>query len=170
MLGDRIEVTPLSTSYTPALAPASRPVTKSFTPLVVVPNCSVTPAEVVPKHVARYWDMMALALHEPAKVIGPDAMLRDKPGFEVDFISRGSIAEAQYTTLRHEVLMVMRGYWRLGWQGGETVLAPGDTCAVPPNLARSLSPSMTGETSLFRVRNTDDRPGPTWKPASRSLA
>src|SRR4029077_7637716 len=39
MAGDRIEVTPPSTSFTPELAPASRAVTRSFTPLTVVPNC-----------------------------------------------------------------------------------------------------------------------------------
>jgi len=120
--------------------------------------------DVVPNHVARYWDMMALADRQPAKVIGPDAMLRDKPGFEVDFITRGSINEEAYTTPRHEIVMVMRGHWKLAWDGGEAVLAPGDTCAVPPGLSHSLVPSMTGEASLFRVRNTDDPAGPTWKP------
>ena len=120
--------------------------------------------DVVPNHVARYWDMMALADRQPAKVIGPDAMLRDKPGFDVDFITRGSITEETYTTPRHEIVMVMRGHWKLAWDGGEAVLAPGDTCAVPPGLSHSLAPSMTGEASLFRVRNTDDPAGPTWKP------
>jgi hypothetical protein len=120
--------------------------------------------DVVPNHVARYWDMMALADRQPAKVIGPDAMLRDKPGFDVDFITRGSITEEAYTTPRHEIVMVMRGHWKLAWDGGEAVLAPGDTCAVPPGLSHSLVPSMTGEASLFRVRNTDDPAGPTWKP------
>jgi mannose-6-phosphate isomerase-like protein (cupin superfamily) len=123
-----------------------------------------TARDVVPNHVARYWDMMALADHQPAKVIGPDAMLRDKPGFEVDFISRGSVPTAPYTTPRHEILMVMRGYWKMSWDGGEKVLAPGDTCAVPPNLSHAIEPTMTGEASMFRVRNTDDPPGPTWKP------
>ena len=122
-----------------------------------------TTQEVVPRHVARYWDMMALADRQPAKVIGPDAMLPDKPGFEVDFLRRGSIPEAAYTTPRHEVLMVMRGHWKFGWDGGETALAPGDTCAVPPGVAHALAPSMTGEASLFRVRNTDDPAGPTWR-------
>ena len=122
--------------------------------------------DVVPNHVARYWDMMALADRQPAKVIGQDAMLRDRPGFDVDFITRGSIAEEAYTTRRHEIVMVMRGHWKLAWNGGEAFLAPGDTCAVPPGLSHSLAPSMTGEASLFRVRNTDDPAGPTWKPHS----
>ncbi len=117
--------------------------------------------EVIPNHVARYWDMMALADRQPAKVIGADAMLRDRPGFEVDFITRGSIPQAPYSTPRHEVLMAMRGHWQLSWNGHEKVLAPGDTCAVPPGLEHSLAPAMTGEASMFRVRNTDDKAGPT---------
>lgn len=114
--------------------------------------------------VRRYWDMMALAGDGPCPVIGEKAVIRDKPGFEVDLITRGSIARDPYTTDRHEILMAMRGHWRLGWGGGETVLAPGDTCAVPPGVARSLEPSISGEASLYRVRNTDDPAGPTWKP------
>jgi mannose-6-phosphate isomerase-like protein (cupin superfamily) len=123
-----------------------------------------TALDVVPNHVARYWDMMALANRQPAKVIGPDAMLPDKPGFEVDFITRGSLPATPYTTPRHEILMVMRGHWKITWDDHEKVLAPGDTCAVPPHLARSLEPNMTGEASMFRIRNTDDAAGPTWKP------
>ena len=129
--------------------------------LKAFPEVSVE--DVVPGHVARYWDLMALAGTKPAKVIGEHAMLRDKPGFEVELLTRGSIPETPYATPRHEVLMVMRGHWKLNWEGGETTLAPGDTCAVPPNLKHSLAPSMTGEASVYRVMNTDDRAGPTWK-------
>ena len=57
--------------------------------------------------------------------------------------------------------MVHRGHWRLSFDGGETVLAPGDTCAVPPGLNRRLEPTMSGEAALFRVRDTDDPAGPT---------
>lgn len=122
-----------------------------------------TTLDVIPRHIARYHDLMALADRQPAKVIGADGKLPDKPGFEVDLIRRGSIAATPYTSPRHEILMVMRGHWRLGWDGGETTLAPGDTCAVPPGLAHSLSPSMTGEASMYRVRNTDDPAGATWR-------
>jgi quercetin dioxygenase-like cupin family protein len=123
-----------------------------------------TTQSVVPNCVARYWDLMALADRQPAKVVGPDALLRDRPGFEIDFVRRDSIPETPYSTSRHEVLMVMRGHWRLAWEGGEATLAPGDTCAVPPNLAHALAPTMTGEASLYRVRNTDDPAGQTWNP------
>jgi len=59
--------------------------------------------------------------------------------------------------------MVMRGHWKLAWDGRSTVLAPGDVCAVPPGMRHSLTPSMTGEASLFRVTSTDDPAGPTWQ-------
>jgi mannose-6-phosphate isomerase-like protein (cupin superfamily) len=127
--------------------------------------------EVVPHYVGRYHDMMALAAKKPCAVIGKKALIVDKPGFEVDFITRGSIPEAMYETPRHEILMAMRGHWKMAWKGksgsGEVTLAPGDTCAVPPGLAHSLTPSMTGEASLFRIRNTDDKPGATWKPKKK---
>lgn len=122
-----------------------------------------TPRDVVPNHVARYWDLMALARTSPAKVIGADAILRDKPGFDVELLTRGSIPEETYTVDRHEVLMPVRGHWRLRWDVGETVLAPGDTCAVPPGLNHTLAPSMTGEASLYRIINTDDPAGATWR-------
>ncbi|MGJ8530178.1 cupin domain-containing protein [Maritalea sp.] len=118
-------------------------------------------ADVLPNFVARYWDMMALSRDAPTKVIGSDALLVDRPGFKVDFISNHSLDDQNYSTDSHEVLMVMRGHWRLTWDGGEVILAPGDTCAVPPNLTRKLAPSMSGEASLYRVRNTDDPAGLT---------
>ncbi|MCK5934534.1 MAG: cupin domain-containing protein [Fulvimarina manganoxydans] len=121
-----------------------------------------TAQDVVPHYVARYWDLMALAQKAPAKVIGSDAILKDKPGFDVELLTRGSIPESAYTTDRHEVLMPVHGHWRLSWDGGTTVLAPGDTCAVPPGLSHSLTPSMTGEASLYRITNTDDPAGSTW--------
>ncbi|WP_022951127.1 cupin domain-containing protein [Leucothrix mucor] len=118
-------------------------------------------SEIVPRFVARYQDMMALAAGQPANVISENGLIKDRPGFAIDFIKRGSIAETQYTSERHEILMVMRGHWQLSWEGGNATLAPGDVCAVPPQLAHSLKPAMTGEASLFRVSNTDDPAGPT---------
>jgi hypothetical protein len=117
---------------------------------------------VVRDYVARYWDMMALARQEPCKVISPEGLLKDRPGFEVDFITRGSLPEALYQTDCHEVLMIMRGHWKLAWGNHEKTLGPGDTCAIPPGLLRGVSPSMSGEASMFRVRNTSDPAGATW--------
>ena len=120
-----------------------------------------TTDDVIPNYVARYWDLVALSDHHPAKVIGADAKLKDRPGFEVDFITRKSLPAERYAIDRHEVLMPVRGYWHLGWEGGSAVLNPGDTCAVPPQLPHALRPAMTGEAALYRVHNTDDAAGPT---------
>ena len=117
--------------------------------------------QVVPFYVGRYHDMAALSASQPAQVIGDDALIRDKPGFEVEFLTRNSLVGNQGGMGRHHILMVHEGHWRLSWQGGEKTLAPGDTCAVPPSLAYQLGPSMTGSCSLFRVINTDDPAGPT---------
>jgi mannose-6-phosphate isomerase-like protein (cupin superfamily) len=119
--------------------------------------------QVVRDYVARYWDMMALARKAPAKVIGEKALLRDRPGFELEMLSHGSISPDLYAIDRNEILMVVRGHWKLAWEGGGTVLAPGDVCAVPPGMRHSLKPSMSGEASLFRVTNTDDAAGATWQ-------
>ncbi|WP_298292190.1 cupin domain-containing protein [uncultured Litoreibacter sp.] len=120
-----------------------------------------TTLDVVPHYVARYYDMMALSDRQPAKVIGPDAMLRDRPGFDVELLSRGSLGADRYSVPTNEVLMPMRGHWKLTWEQGEAVLNPGDTCAVPADLPHSLTPSMTGEASCFRILGTDDPAGAT---------
>lgn len=117
---------------------------------------------VVRDYVARYWDMMALAAKKPAKVIGENALIKDKPGFEVEFLTRGSISAEREVSEKPTVLMPVRGYWKLEWDGGETVLNPGDTALILPGESHSLAPSMTGETSLYRVITTDDTAGATW--------
>ena len=87
----------------------------------------------MPRFVARYWDMMAMADGRPASVIASDGMLRDQPGFRLELLRDGSITSDMYRTTRHEIMMVMRGHWRVTWEGGEASLAPGDTCAIPPD-------------------------------------
>ncbi len=118
-------------------------------------------SEVVGRYVARYHDMMAFSSHAPCEVIGANALIKDRPGFEVDFVSRDSLDGAMGRVPQHEILMIMRGHWRLSWEGGTSVLNPGDTCAIPPDLPYAIEPSMSGEASLFRVRNTEDQAGPT---------
>jgi mannose-6-phosphate isomerase-like protein (cupin superfamily) len=126
-----------------------------------------TPVEaVVPRYVARYWDLMALSGKQPAKVIGTDALLKDKPGFEVDFLSRNSLDDSTITPDKHVVLMPMRGHWALRVGDFDTVLNPGDTCLLKPGESYSLAPSMTGEASLYRVTETDDPAGATWSGAA----
>ena len=119
-------------------------------------------AEVLPNHVARYWDMVALADRTPCKVIGPDALLKDRPGFEVSFVTRASASDAKHSHDKPSVLMPVKGHWRVSWDGGQTVLAPGDTMSVPADLDHAAYPSMSGDAALYHVVGTDDPAGPTW--------
>ena len=119
--------------------------------------------EVVPHYVARYHDMMALASKASCKVLGAQGLIRDRPGFEIDLVSRGSAKETTHAHDRASVLMPVRGHWRLFWDGGESVLAPGDTASVPAGLPHGAVPSMEGEAALYHVVATDDPPGPTWR-------
>ena len=120
--------------------------------------------EVVRDYVGRYRDFMALAKDGPCKVISENGVLRDRPGFEVEFIKRGSIDSKQQHTDKYSVVMIMRGYWEISAEGIYTVLAPGDTSLVSPNTAYKLNPTMTGEASLYRIINTNDPAGSTWIP------
>ncbi len=122
-----------------------------------------TTAQVLPNHVARYWDMVALADRTPAKVIGETGMLRDRPGFEVDFLTRESATQDRHSHDRPSVLMPVTGHWRVDWDGGSATLAPGDTMSVPESLAHSVVPSMTGQAALYHIVGTDDPAGPTWQ-------
>ncbi len=121
--------------------------------------------EVVPHYVARKWDMVALSDGCPAEVIGESAMIVDRPGFEVDFVSRKSrTRDLMYDVDRHEVLISSEGYWRLSWDGDSEVLAPGDTCLVAPGMERCVEPAVSGAAGMFRIRGTPDPAGPTWRP------
>lgn len=123
-----------------------------------------TTADVVPHYIARYWDLVALADRQPAKVIGENAKLRDKPGFDVDFLTEKTASDAKQ---RHDVpavLMPVRGHWKVTWADGTATLAPGDTMSVPEGLDYTIAPSMTGESALYRTVGTGDPAGLTWKP------
>ncbi|MEM7723653.1 MAG: cupin domain-containing protein [Pseudomonadota bacterium] len=121
-----------------------------------------TTADVVPGYVARYWDLVALADRTPAKVIGETGVLRDKPGFEVDLITRGSASEEMHAHDHPSVLMPVTGHWRVTWPGGTATLAPGDTMSVPEGLDHKAVPSMTGDAALYHILATGDPAGLTW--------
>ena len=121
-----------------------------------------TTREVVGGYVRRYRDMVALADKTPCKVIGESAIIRDRPGFEVDLVTRASASGAMHSHEHPSVLMPIKGHWRIAWTGGETVLAPGDTMSVPEGLDHSAVPSMSGEAALYHVVGTDDPAGATW--------
>lgn len=117
-------------------------------------------AEILP-FIGRYWDIMAMADQAPAKVIGPSAMIRDRPGFEVELLNHKTPAPGPYRVDVQETLMVMRGHWSLKWRGGDIRLAPGDTVVVPEGLEHELGPAMTGEASVYKIIGTEDPAGPT---------
>ena len=121
----------------------------------------VSTADFVPRFVARYLDMVALSDHKPALVIGDKGMIHDRPGFTLEFISKNSLSSDSYTSVQHEVFMVMKGYWNVTLNKEQAVISPGDVLTVTPGLERSLSPSRSNHASIFRVRKTDDQAGPT---------
>lgn len=123
-----------------------------------------SPMQVIGGYVRRYLDMVALAQSgTPCKVIGEGGIIRDKPGFEVDFITRASASSDMHAHDKPSVLMPVRGHWSITWEGGSATLAPGDTMSVPENLKHAAEPSMTGEAALYHVIATDDAAGATWK-------
>lgn len=123
-----------------------------------------TSTDVVPHYVARYLDMVALADRAPAPVIGENAMLKDKPGFEVALVTRQSASSDMHRHDRPSVLMPVKGHWKVVWDGGEATLAPGDTISVPENLDHAAYPCMTGDAALYHIVGTDDPAGMTWRP------
>lgn len=117
---------------------------------------------VIGNYVARYWDLMALGADKPAVVIGENGIIKDKPGFEVDFLTRGSAVSSPVAAEKPVVLMPVRGHWRVRIEDHEVVLTNGDTALVMPSETYEAEPSMTGEACLYRITATDDPAGATW--------
>ena len=117
----------------------------------------------VPAFVGRYEDMVALSSRRPARVIGGEgALIRDRPGFEVDFLSRASLPPEPYRADRHEVLMVPPRPLapHLGRQrdGARPPATPAWCSPVSP---AAWSPRCRESPPCSRVRGTDDPAGPT---------
>lgn len=120
-----------------------------------------TAKDVLPRHVARYLDLAAMADRAPITVIGKDGCLPDRPGFEVSLLTRRSALSSPVTEAKPSVLMPVFGHWKVDWEEGSTILAPGDTMSIPEGLSHTIVPSMTGEAGLYRITGTDDPAGPT---------
>ena len=99
----------------------------------------------------------------PLKVIGANGLLKDKPGFEVDFISNETFVDEMHSPSQYEVNMVMRGKWTLEWDGNSTRISAGDTCLIRPDLSYKMTPIGLDEASLFKVTKTNDPAGLTWR-------
>jgi hypothetical protein len=87
--------------------------------------------EVVPNHVARYLDLVALSFEKPAKVIGEFGKLRDKPGFEVEFLTRNSAKNTRNVSPKPVVLMPVTGHWKMEADGWEITINPGLSLNFP---------------------------------------
>ncbi|MEO0497059.1 MAG: cupin domain-containing protein [Pseudomonadota bacterium] len=125
----------------------------------------LSPMQAVGFGVRRYDDMVALAKDKPVRVIGETGIIRDKPGFDVDLVTRSSASDAMHSHDHASVLMPVTGHWKVQWVNGkadETVLAPGDTMLVPAGLDHAAVPSMAGEAALYHITGNDDPAGPTW--------
>lgn len=122
----------------------------------------VNERDVIPHYVARYLDIKAMGNKETVQVLGEHGILKDRPGFEIDFLQEGQKGLGEsYRSDQHEVFMVHDGYWKIQVDGESAILAPGDTCAVPPNAERSIQPNVSGTTGLFLIRSTNDEAGYT---------
>ena len=117
---------------------------------------------IIKNHVARYLDLRSLSYNSTAKVIGENGKLRDKPGFEVDFITEKSNKEICLYK-KPVVYMPVKGSWKISWNENTLILNSGDTITFPENLEHNLESSMTGEAALYRIIATDDPAGPTWR-------
>ena len=105
--------------------------------------------------------MVALFDKQPIQVIGEKGMLKEKPGFEVEFLGRNSLSGTPQQSDRHNVIMGIKGYRSVQWEGGKLTLSPGDTLGIPLYLSYVLEPSMSGEAALYEVINTNDLGGAT---------
>ena len=118
--------------------------------------------DVIGKYVARYWDLMALSANRSALVIGENGLIKDKPGFEVDFLGHGSCVTAPVAAKKPVVFMPASGHWRISVDGYEATLSTGDTALVLSGESYSVQPSMAGQAGLYRITATDDTAGATW--------
>ena len=117
---------------------------------------------IIKNHVARYLDLRSLSYNSTAQVIGENGKLKDKPGFEVDFITEKSNKEICLYK-KPVVYMPVKGSWKISWNENTLILNSGDTITFPENLEHNLKSSMTGEAALYRIIATDDPAGPTWR-------
>ncbi len=145
-----------------ALPPGAKPMRK-LTDNELKDFPEIKAKDIIPNHVARYLDLMALSKDSPTLVIGENGKLRDRPGFEVEFLARNSLQNKLQKSSKTTVIMPIKGYWRFESSDFQTTLNPGDTFSVPENLEYKITPAMTGECAIYCIRPTDDPAGPTWR-------
>lgn len=115
---------------------------------------------IVPRFVKRHLDLIALSAEGPVEVIGDGALIQDRPGFAVNFVSHRTPVQANMTT-KPTVLMPVAGHWALDLPDETLWLNPGDTALIEADTRYNLAPSMAGEASLYLIVPTEDPAGPT---------
>jgi len=123
----------------------------------------VTTEEFIKKFFVSASELSNLSGTTPVKVIGEKGILKDRPGFEVDFITNKTFSDVTHVATQYEVNMIMRGDWNLELEGGSTGVSEGDTCLIRPNLSYKIVPVDSKDASLFRVTKTNDTAGSTWR-------
>ena len=106
-------------------------------------------------------DLFESSKKGPVNVIGKNGILKDRPGFEVDFITNNSFIDEFNSQAQYQVNMISKGIWSLEYEGGSSELSEGDTCLITPNLTYRMVPLNSNDASLFRVTKTNDIAGAT---------
>tara|TARA_B100001175_G_C19433426_1_gene602339 strand:- start:87 stop:1061 length:975 start_codon:yes stop_codon:yes gene_type:complete len=119
-------------------------------------------SKIIKNHVARYLDLKSLAYKKPTKVIGESGKLKDKPGFEVDFLTESSNLD-KILSSKPIVYMPLKGNWKVNWNDKNVIINAGDTLTFPENIEHNIVSSMSGESALYKIIATDDPAGPTWE-------
>ena len=119
-------------------------------------------SKIINNHVARYLDLKSLAYKKPTIVIGENGKLKDKPGFEVAFLTESSNLD-KILSSKPIVYMPLKGNWKVNWNNKNVIINAGDTLTFPENIEHNIVSSMSGESALYKIIATDDPAGPTWK-------
>ncbi len=116
---------------------------------------------VIPQFIARYYDLRAYACDDIVEVVGEEAVLPDRPGFAISFITEKTpLPEEGLHASNYEVISVIEDYWTLSVEGEENrVLDPLDVALVPPNKTYRLFPCRSGHASLYIFKKTNDPAG-----------
>ena len=101
---------------------------------------------------------------DPIKVIGSNGLIKDRPGFEVDYISNKTVIRNFHISGQYEVNMITKGEWSLEWESNKISISAGDTCLIQPDLPYKILPIGSEKGSFLRVIKTNDAAGPTWRP------
>ncbi|MBF2761303.1 MAG: cupin domain-containing protein [Ectothiorhodospiraceae bacterium AqS1] len=120
--------------------------------------------DIVRFYVARYNDLLRRGDEgaSPVKVIGEYALIRDRPGFEVDFLARSGASDEAFVHESPAVLMPLRGRWQVEIGDDRASLDAGDTMLIESGALYRLTAAGEGEAGLYRVVGTKDAAGPTW--------